>query len=283
MFMDLSIFRRSDIFPSFIADRLASIPVDYREKYRQIENSRKTETPQLAAGVVLLLNYKQLSPGNSEYVFQLIKRSDKVSQAGDISCPGGMLHPWTDNILSYLLTRTLISSPGRHIAATTAAKDKETINLIRLFLTNALREAWEEIGLNPFNISFSGALPSYSLTILARTIFPSVCLIVKPFEFKLSAEVEKILEIPISHFFNDSNYAFLEIETQFGNTSSVSNNRFPCILLNDATGRQEILWGATFNIIMNFLRIISDDNLPFISSSRTIKKVLSKTYISRER
>jgi len=277
--MDTNIFRQKDIFPSFIINKLCSIPVNYKEKYQQIKNSAKSATPQLAAGVVLLLNYKQLSPGNSEYVFQLIKRSDKVSQAGDISCPGGMLHPVIDKILSVLLTTGLLPSLHDEIALATCNQDKESVKLIRLFLANALREAWEEIGLNPFRVLFLGALPSYSLTLTARAIFPLVCLVPEPFEFKLSAEVETILEIPVSTFFDATKYALLEIETPF--CSPIPCNQFPCIMLTDDEQKQEILWGATFKIMMNFLRIISDDSLPVPSSSDTIKKVLSNTYISR--
>ena len=276
--MDITIFQQKDMLPSFVVNKLSSVHIDYKEKYRQIKSSSPAAHPQRAAGVVLLLNYKQLSPGNFEYVFQLIKRSERVSQAGDISCPGGMLHPVTDKILSNVLTTGLVPSLYQQISPDTSHKNRETINLIRLFLTNAMREAWEEIGLNPFGVSFLGALPCYSLALIARTIFPLVCLTPEPFEFKLSAEVEKILEIPVSTFFDGSKYAQLEIETPFG--IPTPNNQFPCIVLTDAQGQQEILWGATFYIIMNFLRIISDDSLPVPSSSSTIKKVLSKTYIS---
>lgn len=278
--MDTTIFQQKDIFPSFVINKLAPIRIDYIEKYHQIEYSSKREAPALAAGVVLLLNYKQFSHDKSEYVFQLIKRSDKVSQAGDISCPGGILHPVIDRIVSNLLITGLSPSLHDQILNATVHKDKKTIKLIRLFLVNALREAWEEIGLNPFQAFFLGALPCYSLILIARTIFPLVCLTPEPFDFKLSAEVEKILEVPVSTFFNGSNYALLEIETPFGNSTSRYNSRFPCIVLNDDQDRREILWGATFNIIMNFLSIISDNGLPVPSSPDIIKKVLSNNYIS---
>jgi len=279
--MDMTIFRQKDILPSFVVNKLASIQIDYKEKYRQIKYSSKTAVPQLAAGVVLLLHYKQFANGKSEYVFQLIKRSEKVSQAGDISCPGGMLHPVTDKIMSNLFTTGLVPSLHDQIAKATIHQDRKTISLIRLFLINALREAWEEIGLNPFRILFLGALPCYSLTLIARTIFPLVCLTTEPFAFKLSAEVEKILEIPVSNFFDGSNYALLEIETPFRNSTPLHNIQYPCFVLSNDQGAKEILWGATYNIIMNFLRIISGNSLPVPSSSDTIKKVLSKTYISR--
>jgi 8-oxo-dGTP pyrophosphatase MutT (NUDIX family) len=278
--MDLSFLQQKEFFPSFVATKLVNTQIDYKEKYQQIKDSGKTGVNQLGAGVVLLLSYKETSHGKAEYVFQLIKRSNNVSQAGDISCPGGMLHPITDQIFSNVLTTGLIPSLHNQILHATAEKDQASIKLIRLFLTNAIREAWEEIGLSPFNFVFLGALPCYSLKLFARTIFPLVCLTVKPFEFKLSSEVDKIIEIPISSFYESSNYASLEIETSSGDNAS-GNNQFPCILISDNQGGQEILWGATFNIIMNFLRIISDNSLPFPSSTRTIKKILTKSYISR--
>lgn len=278
--MDITIFGQKDIFPSLVANKLSSAPIDYTEKYRKIKDCSKEGTSHLAAGVVLLLHYKQLRPGHSEYVFQLIKRSDKVSQGGDISCPGGMLNPLFDKVISIFLKAGLLPSLHKQISSVTARKDREEINLINLFLVTALREAWEEIGLNPFQVSFLGALPCYSLMVAARTIFPLVCLTPQPFEFKLNAEVEKIIEIPVSIFFDSSKYALLDIELPFSNI--ISNKQFPCIMLSDDSGKQEILWGATFTIIMNFLRIISDDTVPVPSSCESIKKILSQNYISRK-
>lgn len=280
--MDLSLLHQKDTFPTFVAAKLAKAPIDYKEKHILIENTNKTNSHHLEAGVVLLLNYRS-NQEKPEYVFQLIKRSEKVTQAGDISCPGGILHPSVDKILSFFLKIGIIPAMREKTLNYAAYKDKEAISLIRLFLTNALREAWEEIGLIPFNISFLGALPCYSLTSFAITIYPLVCLTPKPFKYRLSSEVEKILEIPLSFFFQSSNYASLEIETPLGDNASSQNNKFPCLVIPDDRGNVDILWGATFNIITNFLRTISDDILPVSSPSRTIKKALSNSYISGNR
>ena len=276
----MTIFRQKDLFPSLIVNKLASVHIDFEERYRKIKYSDKTVTPMLPASVVVLLNYKQFGQNNSEYVFQLIKRSDKVSQAGDISFPGGSLNPVTDRILSNIFTTGLFPSLYDQILSASVHKNKTTVTLIRLFLVNALREAWEEIGLNPFNINFLGALPCYSLTLFTRTIFPLVCLSIKPFEFKLNQEVEKILEIPVSTFFDVSRYALLEIEIPPGKRTPACNKKYPCIVLADDQGKEEVLWGATFNVIMDFFRIISDDKLPHSSSPDIIKRVLPKNYIS---
>ena len=100
--MDLTLLQEKDTFLRFVKDKLATVPVDYKEKNLQIEKSSQNGSRNLKAGVVLLLHFKTIQ-GKSEYVFQLIKRSEKVSQSGDISCPGGMLQPRLDNILSCFL------------------------------------------------------------------------------------------------------------------------------------------------------------------------------------
>ena len=276
--MDLSLFSQKDIFPEYIANKLDSITLDYKDKHVIIKNSKSVPT-QLAAGVVLLINYRSNQDG-SQYVFQLIKRSSTVSQGGDISCPGGIVHQRLDRIMSHLLKTGILPDVHGHNLNSSQFCDNETASLIRLLLTTALREAWEEVGLNPFNVKFLGALPCYSLSFLARTIFPVVCLTTKPFQYKLSSEVEKILEIPVSFFFDQSNYAVLNIKTAATNNPDHLLYQMPCLVIPDGLGGEDILWGATFNIITNFLRIISDDNLPTPSSTRTIDKVLTNNYIT---
>ena len=57
--MDLSLFQQKDIFPRFVMDKLASVPIDYKEMNLQIDKSRQRRLmPNLKAAVVLLLNYK---------------------------------------------------------------------------------------------------------------------------------------------------------------------------------------------------------------------------------
>jgi 8-oxo-dGTP pyrophosphatase MutT (NUDIX family) len=276
--MDFSLFSQKDIFPQYISHKLDPIVLDYKDKHELITNSKNVPN-HLAAGVVLLINYRSNQNG-AEYVFQLIKRSNTVTQAGDISCPGGIVHQHLDRIMSHLLKTGIIPDVHDHNLNSSQFRDNDTADLIRLLLTTALREAWEEVGLNPFNVKFLGALPCYSLSFLARTIFPVVCLTTKPFQYKLSSEVEKILEIPVGFFFEQSNYALLEIKAASAENTDHLLYQLPCLVIPDDLGGEDILWGATFNIITNFLRIISDDTLPTPSSSRTIDKVLSNNYIA---
>jgi len=277
--MDLTLFQKKDVLPRLVMDKLANIAVDYKEKNSEIDASRRQGSAHLKAAVVLLLNFKQFND-RSEYVFQLIKRSASVSQAGDLSCPGGMLQPKQDNVLSSFLKTEMLPALRGRMARHIQNVDDETGNLIRLFLTTALREAWEEIGLNPMNTKFLGALPTYSLYFIARTIFPVVCCSRRQFSFTLSSEVEKVLEIPLSFFFDNANYATLDVQMTVGENNDPFRYQTPCLVFPDGNGEQEILWGATFNIIRNFLHIITDGDVPPLESSRTLTKVLGNRYIS---
>jgi 8-oxo-dGTP pyrophosphatase MutT (NUDIX family) len=253
--------------------------LDYREKHLSIVQSNSAGGNHLEAGVVVLLRYD-----NSEYGFQLIKRSETVAQAGDISCPGGMLESSTDEMLSHILLKTgVVRTIDNRMLHELQKKDEQTASLVRLFLMNALREAWEEIGLSPLNVEFLGALPSYSLAYFSRTIFPVVCLVKEPFDYHLSDEVEKVLEIPLSYFFQSSSYATLEVESALGSADPRYNMKFPCLVIPDGNGHEDILWGATFYIVTNFLKTISGNMLPPISPSRIVRKSLSPHYASGHR
>ncbi len=88
------------------------------------------------------------------------------------------------------------------------------------------------------------------------------------------------MEIPVSFFFNSDNYAMLDLKTSLGEGTEPLQYQTPCLIITDVCGGEDILWGATFNIIHNFLRIISDGTLPSTYSSRTLNKVLTIKYIS---
>jgi 8-oxo-dGTP pyrophosphatase MutT (NUDIX family) len=156
-----------------------------------------------------------------------------------------------------------------------------TYQTINLFLANAVRESWEEIRLSPLNLAFLGPLPSHSLILFRRTIFPLVGLVKKTRNYVINSEVERIVEIPLRSFFEERNYGRCRVESddrlrQEGQTDW----EFPCLIFLNDDGSQEILWGVTFYIIMHFLNILFDLKLPDISSSRIVKKYISKTYLT---
>lgn len=279
MTMDLTLLRQKDAFPLHVLERLNRTPVDYLEKHLSIERSNAAGAKHLEAGVVLLLLFK-----DSKFHFLLIKRSDAVAQSGDISCPGGMLERPVDEMLSHIVSKAgILRTAGNQALHELPNKDEQTQSLIRLFLMNALREAWEEIGLSPLNVEFLGALPTYSLTLFTRTIFPLVCLVKDHWPYRPNDEVDKVLEIPVSDFFRSSSYALLELGAENGKTDPRHDFQFPCLVIPDGKGGEDILWGATFFIITNFLREVTGGAFPAETPGRIVTKTLSSHYTSGNR
>ena len=272
-------------FLALIAEKLSECSIDYTEKMRVIQTTRKSGEPHSAAGVLLLLHFRNIDPvsinNNGQFIIQLIKRSVKVTQPGDLSCPGGLLHNILDPLLRPLITSGLIPILQGNALKYTQMKDHATSRMISLFLTNAAREAWEETGLKPWNISFLGPLPSYSLLLFKRIIFPLVGFVKGEWHFHPNQEVEDIVEIPLTAFFDVKNYGRYRIETSSELRADRQGAReFPCLITHDKQGKEEILWGATFFIIMNFLKIVLNFEIPDLHANRVIKRTLGAEYLT---
>ena len=270
-----------------IIDKLGTAPNDFSEQLNIIKERKKRNERWLAAGVLLLLLYKSkgtTSTGEEpagEFVFQLIKRSSLVPQGGDLSCPGGILDPTFDRMLRRIIQYGLppvLKGNAREYAET---RGNESFLCTSLFLANAMRESWEEIRLNPFNATFLGPLPCYNLTLFTKTIFPVVGLVNRDKPYHLNGEVDKIIEIPIASFFEEDNYAMYSLEAS-GSLKHARDRQwdFPCLVHTDSEGKEEILWGATFNIIMSFLKIVFDFDISRIIPTRIITRTLDDAYLT---
>ena len=272
-------------FLKLTVESLGKYPIDFAQKIHFIQSSTKNEEPHFAAGVLLLLHFrcnaKSSMDDDGEFCFQLIKRSARVTQPGDLSCPGGLLNNYLDPILRFLITSRLVPVLRGSAFNYIRMRDPDTSRLITLFLTNAAREAWEETGLRPWNILFQGPLPTYSLLLFKRTIFPLVCFVRKEWQFHPNPEVESIVEIPLMAFFNHNNYGRYSVETSDRpNMNRRGPTEFPCLIVHDNQGNEEILWGATFYIIINFLKIVLNFEMPDLHSKRIIKRTLGPEYIT---
>jgi len=264
-----------------IVERLGSVPIDYEERVEFIRSKNGTADRWLAAGVILLIHYHEGTGCESGFVLQLIKRSSVVPQPGDISCPGGMLHPVADRLLRHLIASGLSPIMRGKARALARARGEKTLDHISLFLTNALREAWEEVRVNPLNIRFLGALPSRELYVFSRVIFPVVGLVRRDWTFQPNREVDRVIEIPLKALFDQNRYGTLtvEIESTLPFRHEVEPVRnFPCFLYTPPGGREEVLWGATMSIVMNFLQIVFGFTLPEENSNRVVRKSLRPDY-----
>lgn len=279
--MENSILKKKDDALDAIVRRLGKASIDYTEKFEFIRNKRQEDKAWLAAGVLIPLFFKENpKTGGGEFVIQLIKRSSDVPQGGDLSGPGGMLNPSIDGPLAFLMSTGLIPSFKGETRSYLKNRDRYTRRNIRLFFANAVRESWEEIRLNPFNVTLLGPLPSYSLTFFTRTIFPLVGLVGKEWNFRPNWEVEKVVEIPLQSFFARENYGTISVEAFDKTNRSRVNWDLPCLIQDDGDGQEEILWGATFNILLSFLKIVFDYEPPERGGKRIIERTLRPNYMT---
>jgi 8-oxo-dGTP pyrophosphatase MutT (NUDIX family) len=281
--MDLSILSEKEKILDLIVEKLARTPVDYAEKMKAHQG--EGENDWRAAGVLVLLFYRKAATAQAghqgEFVFQLIKRSPSVPQPGDLSCPGGMLHPSVDALLSPLVSTGLLPIMRGKPFAYARQRPSDTFRALSLFFTNALRESWEEVRLNPFNVRFLGPLPSRDLIVFRRTIFPLVGFVKNEWVCRPNWEVEKVLEIPLRDFFLAENYGTVAVETFVPMRGPIERIRdFPCLIHRDRNGSNEILWGATMNILMDFIRTVFEFAPPLYGSAGVIKKSLFENYIT---
>jgi len=261
----------SSSFIATLTQSLRNRHLDFQERFAFIKDQNKHKISYLSAGVCIPIFYDA-----GQFYIRLIKRSLKVSQPGDLSFPGGMLSPMKDNLLECFISLGIIPILRRNKHLLLNHYDSNVRRIIKLFLASALREAWEEIGINPCRLIYLGPLPTYTLKMFRRVIFPSVCFLQKQSEYRLNDEVDRIIDMPLTLFFDERSYFRLAVEIP---ERGEQDEEFPCLLFLDRNGTQEhILWGATFYLIMNLLEIVYDLKIPPIPETRTIKKTLLADY-----
>ena len=282
--IDFSLLKDREGFPSYVMEALARVPADYPGQFEFIDRQRKTQGRWGAGGVLLPLFFREAKiqgeHASGRYVFLLSKRSKNVQQPGDLCAPGGGIHPRTDWLLGKLLGFGLF--PGICNPGSAAGRRRERIDgKLLLLLGNALRESWEELRLSPFNVKFLGSLPAYRLTHRSWIIFPLVGRVKHSWKAKLSWEVEKIVSIPLESFFDPENYAVysLEVPETLAHQGIPDPWEFPCFV-HEEEGEEEILWGATFEIIRTFFQIVFDFSFSVPDKPRVIRRPLALNYLS---
>ncbi|MCC6261449.1 MAG: CoA pyrophosphatase [Anaerolineales bacterium] len=108
----------------------------------------------------------------------------------------------------------------------------------------ALREADEEIGMNPADVQVLGQL-SRMITISSFVVSPIVGVIPFPYAFKVSgAEVARVFTIPLLWLANRNN--FWEFSFRESEKSLIAYHPFD----------GELLWGATARMTVNLLKAL---------------------------
>jgi hypothetical protein len=238
-----------------------------------------------AAGVLLLLGSKPGTTGSDGEPYVVFnKRSLKVRQPGDLCFPGGSIAPRIDPYLARLFSLPL-ASLGRwsHWACWKKNRTREA-KLMSIIWATGLRESLEEMRLNPFGVTFLGPLPSQSLVMFKRTIYPMVGWIERQKRFFPNWEVEKVVPISLKDLLNSNYYGRYRLwmdSDPNGEHSSLIQD-FPCFRVQ-ADNRMEVLWGATYRITIQFLENIFDFKPPALNALPVVEGTLDETYLTGKR
>lgn len=231
------------------------------------------------SSVLLLLGEISGEGGVPEACVILNKRSREVKQPGDLCCPGGAIEK-----LDHFLAR-LLSFRGSSLSkwprwSELKTEDPESAQFVSLLYAAGLREAWEEMGLNPFGVTFLGALPTQCLVIFRRSVHPMVAWVSHQKRFRLSWEVERIVQFPLRALLDPFNYSryrmFVPPNLEWRLRGSTVD--FPCFIYNIG-GRAELLWGVTFRIVTHFLELIFGFEVPDIEKLPLVPATMAEEYI----
>ena len=222
--------------------------------------------------------------GDSEPCVVLNKRSSKVRQPGDLCFPGGRVAPRVDFFLSKVLRAPLSPLVRWRFWPQWRDHRREQADRLSLLLATSLRESVEEMRLNPFGVTFLGPMPSESLLMFRRVLYPMVVWIHRQKRFRPNWEVEKILYIPLRELLDHDAYACYRL--RFIGTGAKGGQGyvqdFPCFR-HRKNGEKEVLWGATFRIVMSFLETIFGFRVPPMGSLPVITNTLDERYTNGSR
>jgi 8-oxo-dGTP pyrophosphatase MutT (NUDIX family) len=113
----------------------------------------------------------------------------------------------------------------------------------------ALREAQEEIGLDPARVRVFGYLPDH-LVISGFRVTPVLSLVTPPFSLEVNAaEVAEVFEVPVSHVFDRTQHK--------ARLRRVGDED---ILLYDIPWQGHSIWGATAGMLLTLVRMVQENS-----------------------
>ena len=138
-------------------------------------------------------------------------------------------------------------------------------------------------GVRPWSVEFLGILPTYQLRVFRRGILPMVGWMRFNGRFRINWEVEKIVPVPLADFLKSERYAgcFFEPEDGVDNDVTLRPDAQPCFIYEDDGGR-EVLWGATYRIVMSFLSLVYGFEPPALEDRPVVRRTLSRAYLTGE-
>ena len=180
-----------------------------------------SDAPKPAAVLVPLLRAADPENGNDAWHLLLTRRSDRLAEhRGQVAFPGGRCDP--DDL-----------SPE----------------------ATALREANEEIGIQPHHVKILGRL-SNLLTITNYSITPIVAVISWPFPIRLADhEVSRVFTIPLAWLANPAHREIRQRTIPTPYSLQLNSESYPIIYYHPYDG--EVLWGVSAEITHNLINLLS--------------------------
>ena len=134
------------------------------------------------------------------------------------------------------------------------------------------------------HVRLLGLLPPQPLVMFQRTIYPMAAWIRRQKRFYPNWEVAKVVEIPLPDLLNPANYGRyrLRLETPENADRGKSMRDFPCFRLQTA-GKRELLWGATYRIITQFLNYVFNFIPPPLEKLPVTNGVLDANYLTGQK
>ncbi|MFP4474941.1 MAG: NUDIX hydrolase [Desulfatibacillaceae bacterium] len=240
-----------------IANALAKTRLDYAEKQRFVRE-RIDQGERWRENSVLILLERAPAGSGTPYAFVLNKRSAYVSQPGDLCFPGGHPEPGPDRLFAkYVIPRipAMRDNPAYRMLS---ARYPGQMPCIRYYLAGALRECHEEVRVNPWRIAFLGALPAYRMDTRRRMIYPMVGMVRSGTKIRVNPEeVEKNLRLYVDDLFDPDNYGTctFALTGEYRGRYPVDEFDMPCYMVREPDGPDELLWGATFRMILHFANL----------------------------
>ncbi len=113
----------------------------------------------------------------------------------------------------------------------------------------ALREAQEEIGLDPARVRVFGYLPDH-IVISGFRVTPVLALVTPPVTLDLNpAEVAGVFEVPVAHVFDPRNH-----EARLRRVGDED------VMLYDIPWEGQSIWGATAGMLLTLMRMVEEEH-----------------------
>jgi len=234
-----------------------------------------------ASAVLFLLGFMPSHNGHGpEPSLILNKRSQHVRQPGDLCCPGGGISAKLDTAVAKTIALPGFPMWRWPFWSKIKARSRQEADILRLLFSTSIRESYEEMRLNPFGVRFLGPLPTESLVMFRRVIYPMVGWVTRQQDFRTNWEVEKIVAISISALLNPDNYVRYLLEITDPSATGDNHRVYDApSFVHRNNMENEVLWGATCRMTLGFLKLVFNFSPPEIESLPVLKDTINQNYL----